>query len=252
MHKHTALRFVENAQIPEPVGRPEAALEGPALNLDKLPDGIVSSNTLIDYSAASAEVRGGVSLAMLFASRAATAAMAPGSDEDDWFAAYRNNLEKLGFRSSQTAMTRNRFRKRGLFVHKAIIPFLTIALGGAGVGPVMLALLENLKEVDKDRPWITLFDQESRHFESREMHFAAVSSSQVESVVRHVTARLTVDSSETNVLFFRMTDAAAEFESVTTTLTANNALLAVIEEPLQQRLAENSFAFIKEATLAPR
>jgi len=256
MHDRNALRFVETAPLPPPLGVTEAevarAFGGAPLDLDKLPDGVVSSNTLIDFSTALADVRGGLSLAMVFANRAATAAMGPGDDEDDWFAAYKTNLERLGFRSSQTAATFNRFKKHGLFVHKAIIPFLTIALGGAGVGPVMLALLQQMQEMDSDRPWITLLDREARRFASREMHFGAVSSGPVESSVRHVSARLAVESDETNVLFFRITAASAEFESATTTLTANNSLLAVLEEPLKQRLADDALAFIKEATLAPR
>lgn len=254
MQDRNILHFVENAPLaPTHAAKvaEEEAFGEASVDLGKLPDGVVTSNTLIDYSAAAGDIRGGLSLAMVFASRAATAAMQPGDDEDDWLAAYKTNLSKLGFRVSQSSVTTSRFRKRGLFVHKALIPFLTIALGGAGVGPVMLALLSNLQEMDRDRPWITLFDRETRRLNSREMHFAAVSSGTVESTVRHVTARLTVASDQTNVLFFRITDNSAEFESATSMLTANNSLLAVLEQPLKERLADDAFAFIREATLAP-
>lgn len=186
-------------------------------------------------------------MAMLFASRVADAAMKPGDDEDDRFAAYTTNLRKLGFGVSQSALSMSRFKKEGLFVHKAIIPFLTIALGGAGVGPVILSALENLQEMDKDKPWITLFDRQSRKFLTREMHFAAVSSDAIETSVRYVTARLLVDSKETNVLFFRITKASAEFESATTTLTANNSLLDVLEPHLRRRMESEIVDFIAEA-----
>jgi hypothetical protein len=246
-----ALGFVESANIgniTEGLATAEA-LGGPPLNLDKLPTGVVSTNTLIDYSAAPENVRGGLSLAMAFASRAATAAMKDGDDEDDWFAAYKSNLMRLGFSVSQGAFTTSRFKKRNVAVHRAIIPFLTVALGGAAVGPVILALLENLKEIDKDQPWITLFDQEARKFESREMHFGAVSSDSVESRMRHVAARLSFVDRQTNVLFFKITDTSAEFESATTTLSVNNSLLAVLEPKLQERLQASAFDFIKEAGL---
>src|SRR5262245_6673320 len=144
-----ALRFVESAELPAlPEASLEATTEAPGLDLDRLPPGIVSGNTLIDFSAvATADVRSGVSLDMLVAGRVADAARKPGDDEDDWFAAYRTNLGKLGFTIGQSAITASKFKKQGLFVHKAIIPFLTIALGGAGVGPVILAALNNLQEV---------------------------------------------------------------------------------------------------------
>lgn len=246
------LSFVESAPMLEPPARPKgaAAVETTGLDLDRLPSGVVSGNSLIDFSAASdVAVRSGVSMALLFASRVADAAATkPGDDEDDWFAAYTTNLRKLGFAVSQSAVSVSRFKKRGVFVHKAIIPFLTIALGGAGVGPVILAALNNLREMDEGKPWITLFDRESRKFTTREMHFAAVSSDTTQTSMRHVTARLSVDSNETNVLFFRISDSAAHFESATTTMSANNSLLAVLEPRLRKRMEAEIIDFIAAAT----
>jgi hypothetical protein len=234
MMDRNALRFVESAAI-EPLSPglervfEESAV--PPLDLDRLPKGVVSGNTLIDFSAAPEDVRGG------------------DADEDDWFAEYKSSLMKLGFAVSQSAFTLSRFKKRGIAVHTAIIPFLTIALGGAAVGPVMLALLENLKDIDKDQPWIALFDQESRKFQSREMHFGAVASDTIESRMRHVAARLSLTDEQTNVLFFKITDTSAEFESATTTISVNNSLLAVLENPLRERLQDSAFDFIKAAQL---
>jgi hypothetical protein len=246
-----ALSFVESAQLAPPPPVPEGVVEGPALDLDKLPAGVVSGNTLIDFSAtASVEVRSGVSMAFLFASRAADAAPNPTQDEDIRFAAYMSNLRRLGFGVSQTAMAVSRFKKDGLFVHKAIIPFLTIALGGAGVGPVILAALDNLSKVNEGDPWITLFDRQTRKFSAREMQFAAVSSDPVQTVVRHVAARLTVIDQQTNVLFFKLTKAQAEFESATTSLSANNNLLAIIEPKLREKMENDISSFIAEVPLA--
>lgn len=241
------LEFIQSVALPPR----ERTLEGATLeantglNLDKLPPGVVSGNTLIDYSAVSTDaIRAGISMALLFASRAADAAMKPGDDEDDRFAAYMTNLGRLGFRVSQTAQGISRFKKTGVFVHQGIIPFLTVALGGASVGPVILAALNNLQEGGEDRPWITLFDQQSRKFEVREMHFAAVSSNEMETSIRHVVARLEVENNETNVLFLRITKDKASFETATTTLTANNSLLAVLDPHLRSKLLSDISDFI--------
>jgi hypothetical protein len=246
-----ALDFVETAALPEPPAQAEgAAAVAPALDLDKLPAGVVSGNALIDFSAAAAPtVRSGVSTALLFASRVADAAMRPGDDEDDWLAAYKTNLRRLGFLVPQAAVSVSRFKKQGVFVHKAIIPFLTIALGGASLGPVILAALKNLQDTDKDKPWITIFDRETRKFTTREMHFAAVTSDATETTIRHVVARLTVNQDKINVLFLRITSAMAEFESATTTMSANNSLLAVLESRLRQRMATEIGDFIAEARI---
>lgn len=243
-----ALDFIESADLAS--ARHERLAETPVgtpLDLNKLPPGVVSGNTLIDYSATSVEVRGALSLAMSFANQAARAGMKPGDDEDDFFAAYQSNLVSLGFNCSQTAFIKSRFKKLNVAVHTAIIPFLTIALGGAAVGPVILELLKNMKEIDKNQPWITLFDRESRNFETRELHFAAVASDAVESRMRHVAARLKVVDDRTNILFFKINDTSAEFESATTTISVNNALLRVLERPLLERLAAIALHTIQPA-----
>jgi hypothetical protein len=69
-----ALSFVESAELPPPPGRIEGLEAAPVLNLDRLPAGVVSGNTLIDFSETPAVgVRAGVSMALLFASRVAEA-----------------------------------------------------------------------------------------------------------------------------------------------------------------------------------
>ena len=170
------IAYIEGAAIDQPTEAPDLA-GVPPLNLDKLPAGVVSGTTLIDFSATSSQtIRASVSLAMLFASRVASKAMTKDDDEDDWLAAYTTNLSKMGFALAGSAIVSSRFKKTGLQVHKALIPFLTVAFGGGAVGPIILAGLKNLQDMEKDSPWVTLFDRETRRFNARELHFAAVSS----------------------------------------------------------------------------
>jgi hypothetical protein len=245
------LEFIEGADI----GQFEA-LEGPApaepLNLDKLPDGVVSGTTLIDFSAVpNVTVRAGISLSMLFASRVATSGLGPGDDADDWLAAYTSNLGKLGFAVSGSTTVHSKFKKTGLSVHKAIIPFLTIAFGGGAIGPIILAGLKNLQDMDANSPWITLFDRETRRFNVQELHFAAVSANETDTSIRYVIARLNFASDETTILFFKLKKVNADFESVTTTMQANNSLIAVNEPKLRDRLGAMVDSFITGAKLSP-
>ncbi|CAH2402763.1 hypothetical protein [Mesorhizobium escarrei] len=246
--------FIQSAELgtldPADIELGEVETETAALNLDKLPDGVVSGTTLIDFSAVpSMAVRAGVSLSMLFASRVATKAMKQEDDEDDWLASYTSNLGQLGFSLAGSAIINSKFRKTGLRVHKAIIPFLTVAFGGAAVGPIILAGLRNLQEADAGSPWIKLLDRETRRFKARELHFAAVSSNETDTSIRYAIARLNVDLNETNILFFKLTEAEAHFESSTTTMSANNSLLAAMEVDLRIRLGALTKAHIASAEL---
>ncbi|MHA6130456.1 hypothetical protein ACX3YD_30530 [Pseudomonas fluorescens group sp. PF-1] len=249
---HNAVTFIENAkllkvELPEAVR--ELAVAPPALDLNKLPDAIVTGNTLIDYSKSAPESRGPLSLALTFATLAANGEVGLNASEDEWFASYKSNLMRIGLDVSPSSFTRSTLRKKGLSVHEAIIPFLTIALGGIGVGPVILALLENLKKEDENQPWIRLFDQQSKRFETKEIYIGAVSSDAVETRMRHVAARLSVDDRETNILFFKINSTAAEFESATTEIIGNNHLLSVLEKPLGDRLGEIALQAILAAKL---
>jgi hypothetical protein len=98
--------------------------------------------------------------------------------------------------------------------------------------------------MDANQRWITLFDRQSRKYQTREMHFAAVSSDTIETRMRHVAARLSFVDDRTNVLFFKISQLSAEFESATTTISVNNSLLAVLEPKLRARLADMAADFI--------
>lgn len=247
-------KFIESADLgPALLATETAALETAEndFDIDKLSAGVVSGNTLIDFSnVPSMAVRAGVSLSMLFASRVATAAMKEGDDQDDWLATYTSTLDRLGFGLAGTAVAKNSFKKVGLRVHKAIIPFLTVAFGGAALGPIILAGLKNLQESDADQPWIKIFDRETKRFSAQEMHFAAVSSDATDTHVRYAVARLNIKTAVTTVLFFNLTQAEADFESVTTTMTTNNSLMAVTEPDLRLRLAALTKSFIADAKLS--
>lgn len=210
----------------------------PKLDLSTLPDVVVSGTALIDFSAAKDVVlRSSVSLALLYASRVATKAMNPDiDDEDDWLARYTLALTEIGFRVSGMSVVRSEMKKKNLAVHKAIIPFLTLAFGGAAVGPVILQALKNLQEIDENSPWITLFDKQTRRFDVSEMHFAAVNSNETDTTIRYAIARLHVETGETRILFFKFSTSGARFDSTTTNITGDNALLATIEPKLKAKL----------------
>lgn len=240
-------RFIETAEIGQlsPAEAAEADTT-PPLNLDKLPPGVVSGQTLIDFSAVPyPEVRAGVSLSMLFASRVATQSVkVNGGNEDDWLATYTSSLGNLGFAISPISVVKSSFKRTGIEVHKAIIPFLTVAFGGAAIGPIILAALQNLQSIDEGKPWIQLFEREARRFDVREFHFAAASSTPSDTAIRYAIARLNASAAITSVLFFKISQASAEFESATTTISANNSLMAVMEEDLKLRLGQMVKKFI--------
>lgn len=216
-----------------------AATGAPALStidLANLPEAVVTGTTLLDLSQVqSPDVKAGISLAMLFASRVATAKH-PITD-DAWLAEYQKSLNALGFAVGATSVVTSRFKKTGLTVHEAIIPFLTLALGGVAAAPtIILKLLESMKSMSPGEPWITAFERQTLRFDVREMHFAFAVPNATQTEIRYAVARLSLDHSKTQVLFFKLTDTQASYESATTTMSVSNSLMAVSEADLKERL----------------
>ena len=244
--------FIADAEIGQ-ISALESAEIGaaPPLNLDKLPQGVVSGQTLIDFTGVPfQDVRAGVSLSMLFASRVATQAIkVSGGNEDEWLAAYTSALGSLGFGVSPMSVVKSSFKKTGVEVHKAIIPFLTVAFGGAAIGPIILTALKNLESMGENTPWIRLFEKEAKRLEVSEFHFAAANSTSSDTSIRYAIARLNASATITSVLFFKISQASAEFESATTTLAANNSLLAAIEGDLKAKLGQMAKASIMGADI---
>jgi hypothetical protein len=244
-----ALEFVRTAKIGTVKEAKGKAAETNTIDVNQLPAGLVVGKTLLDLSAVpSPDVRAGISLSMLFASRVASND-AVATDEDSWLASYQTSLGKLGFSLGGTAEVNSSFKKLNVSVHKAIVPFLTIAFGGAMVGPVILAALDNLQKMDPDAPWITLFDREATRFSVKEMHFGAAVPIGTETQIRYAVARLNVELGTTRILFFKITNKTANFVSMTTSMVANNSLMAVMEEDLKLRLAKQIRSFIFEAKI---
>lgn len=253
---HNPLNFIRSASIDgdapfkslrgvHPIStRSEVDTKG-LVDLDRMPDGVVASNVMLDLSnVTDPDVRSSLSLSLLFASRYATNE-AGQEDPDAWLSAYQTALVGLGFGTSNLASITHSFSKKGATVHENLIPFLTVAFGGASIGPIILAALEQLDDMDKDSPWITLFDREARRVDVHEMHFAAAYAGPTDTEIRYVVARLNVEQTVTQVLFFKVTDSSAKFTSQTMALRANNSLLAVYENELRSRLQHQVTTFLK-------
>lgn len=224
---------------------------GAPSNLDNLPAGIVAGPALVDFSnAADPAIRAAITLALVFASRVATAAACAAADSADaWLARYTHALDQLGFARSGHALVAQRFAKTGLALHRAIIPFLTVALGGAALGPVILAGLQNLSEAESSAPWVALFDRHSRRLDVHELHFAAVESTPADTHIRYAIARLNVQLSSATILFSKITRARANFHSAATDMAASNALLMAIAPDLRTRLEAELHAYVGTAFL---
>src|SRR5438128_221859 len=116
-----------------PVG-PIIGLEGvevQAVDIDKLPNGLVTGSNLIQFpTTASPELKSSVALSLLAAQRVATNDVVVQSP-DQWLKRHNTVLENLNWLDEGGGFVNSQFRSINLAVHEAIIPFLAAVLGPA-------------------------------------------------------------------------------------------------------------------------
>jgi hypothetical protein len=232
----------------QPTLRPqdEAAPAVTAVDINKLPDGIVTGSNLIQFPAGtSPDVKASVTLSLLAAQRVASNDHVL-TTPDQWIDRHNTVLENLNWVVNKGGKVDSQLHGLSVAVHKAIIPFLTAAFtGGATAGALILAALNNLQSMDQNAPWITLFDQQSRRFDVTEYMFTVVSVKDDQVSMETASARFNATFGTTQVLFFKLSRQDATFQSVSETLSASAGLLTDMNADLKVKLANVTRSFIQ-------
>jgi hypothetical protein len=134
----------------------------------------------------------------------------------------------------------------GLEAHEAIIKVASVFLGAA---PTALALvistLEALKSMDSSKPWITIFDRESKH--AKTGHFQIALAEQGDNdqfLVSLMAFSLKAESTLTQVLFFKIRNDEVELEKCSGKVTINDEVLSSIRDQVKQKIAAHTSDYI--------
>jgi len=225
-----------------PIGAYRAAAPQPgvvtAVDIDNLPEGVVTGSNLIQFPKdASPEIKSSVALSLLAAQRVASNDTVIGTPQQ-WIERHNTVLTNLNWLVRGGGTVESEFKNINVAVHEAVIPFLTAAFGGAvAAGALILTALRQLKEMDKNSPWITLFNQESRRFDVTEYQFSVVQVAGDQVTMKLASARFNASFGKTQVLFFKVTKQTAKFESASSDLSATSSLLIEMNDGLKTKLA---------------
>jgi len=193
--------------------------------------------------------RSAVTLSLLLAQEAAKGdpvAISP----DLWVERHDMVLRSLGWVSTGGATQYTEYKKVNLSVHQAILPLLAAALGPAATaGALIITGLTQLQEIDKDKPWITLFDKESRRFDHSEYRFVTAEKQDSSILLRVVAFRFAAKAQRFQVLFFKTKDVEIEFTVATRTLAANTDMLEKLRIPLEAKLEDRANQLINAIDL---
>jgi hypothetical protein len=245
---HEALRtYIRDLPVGSaPALLPETATAINTLDLEHLPSGLVTGANLIQFpSTASPSLKSAVALSLLAAQRVASndpVVLTP----DQWIERHNTVLQNLGWRVTAGGTTKSKFESFDVAVHKAIIPFLTAALGpAAAAGSLIVTALQQLESMDKEAPWITLFERQSRRFDINEFQFSVVEVKDDTVYLRLVAARLSAAFGRTQVLFFKVKESSAEFEQANQAFATDAAALEELNLELKAKLMALTKSFIR-------
>ena len=244
-----ALAFVRTAELPAvPKGRPVLE-EVAAFDFNKAKDQamVVGSDIVSFVKGVTEERRRDITNSALLAQLVANKKVPKNTNVLAWYDAYFDALTKIGWVVQSKQFVTHKEKSENFSAHEAILAVATTLLGpGATALAVIKTTLNALQSLDKNSPWITLFNQESQHASSA--RFQVMLAEQEESgqfLVTLMAFALTAKAKVTQVLLIKFRSNEVELKHSSGKVTINTAVLNAIREPVEQKLGNLATAFVK-------
>lgn len=176
---------------------------------------------------------------LLLAQLAANKATASRPDLMAWYRTYVEVLQGIGWTVQTMNLEERQVADVDAGMHNAIIPVLTAMLGPVGAAASMVvSVLNGLQQMDKDSPWITVFDRASEHSSGAKFQFGFVDVGPNPSSVSIKLVAFAIDASRTitQVLFFKFSRHDAKLKTADGRLGIEGARLDGIREAVAARV----------------
>ncbi len=176
---------------------------------------------------------------LLLGQLAADKAAGESGDIFRWYDAYGLVMRRIGWLLQDIAFDDRALTQTDLNVHQAIIPVVATMLGpSAAAASIILSVLHGLQDMDKDAPWLTLYQRKSMNAQGGKFQMSYVDAGPggdiaLKTAFFGIEAQRTV----TQVLFFRFSGQAARLKSASGAMTLSAGLLDDVAAPLQEKVA---------------
>jgi hypothetical protein len=171
---------------------------------------VVDSNIVTFPEGTPLEVRNAVGAWLIFAQRAASAQVPDRNNASDWVSAYHDALLQTGWVRRGDADAWSEEEVVGSTVHEKILSVVAVVLGPAPAAlAIVTAALQSLQAMNKDSPWITLFDRRGRSATAVGFQVANCEATEGGAALHAVDFRVHAQQVLTQVLFFKFTQREA-------------------------------------------
>ncbi len=245
MSKSVSYIHAVDLPTPPPSGRRDDTMAPLAASFTSGKQALVVNSQLAAFGGeVPLSLRPTISYGLLLGQLAADKA-SPGNIEPlTWFEKYNEVMGKIGWSVTSVEMSEQEITDKNAELHKAIIPVLTTALGpGVAAGVIILSALKGLEEMNKDSPWLTLFQRKSQTVKGAKFGLTAVDAgadggAQIKTVFFGIKATSTI----TQVLFVKVATSGATVKSA----LSETMLSAQVLEDTKDALATKIKPFVTE------
>jgi hypothetical protein len=242
----SASKFLEQVELPA-LAR-GAAREAALIDFDELKDqaAVVGSEVVSFVKGVSAERRQDIVNCALLAQLAANRKVQDKTRIFEWYEAYFDVLTNLGWVLQDKGFSSYEGKADGLEAHEAILKVAGVLLGASPTAlAIVTSTIEAMKEMDKDNPWITIFDRESKSAKSARFQIAlAEEDAAGQFMVTLMAFGLEAESTLTQVLFFRIRSDKVSFKHCSGKVTINEVVLAGVREKIQAKLVGRTGGYV--------
>jgi hypothetical protein len=157
-------------------------------------------------------------------------------DSARWYQRYVDVLVNIGWVIETNVVTQRDVSGHNLSVHEEIIPVVTAALGPVAASASVIALLKGLANMNKDLPWITLFERESQRVSANQFQ---ISYTKIENGTPRITLvgfELDASGSVTQVLFFKFGASHASLKHRDIKIAVNATLFGQVADTIAARV----------------
>lgn len=164
----------------------------------------------------------------------------------DWYNAYFDVLENIGWAIQERNFSAYTQEANGLETHEAILKAATAFLGPTATAlAVVTSILDAIKSMDSNSSWLKIFDQETKSAETAHFQIAlAEQSDDGQFFVSLMAFSLKANASITQILFFKIRKDELELQKCLGKVTINEDVLVSVRDRLKQKLAAHANDYI--------
>lgn len=242
----SAREFVNAAKLPSLTRGPvDGSRELIDFNAQKTQTMVVASDVVSFVKGVSSERRQDIVNSSLLAQLVASKQVPDRTNVTQWYQAYFDVLKNIGWVIQDHSFSSYTEEANGLEAHEAILKVAGAFLGGTPAAlAIVMSTLEALKSMDDSKPWMTIFDRETKHANTGHFQIALAEQDDDQFMVSLMAFSLKAQSSLTQILFFKIRKDEVQLEKCAGKVTINDEVLSSVREQVKQKLAAHTSQYI--------